>query len=226
MKIYRILSFLFALVLSLGSASAQVTLPKKLGETRSTGTMRTEIEKMTGSMVDAKTGPVDHAMQTDDRLDEIARKMDERSWGSENTAWEKACQLNTRESYQKYTAMYPYGAHISEATKRLIDIEVNDALNGAHNGLPNMKHVEIDDDSPTSTVVVENATHYLLTVYYSGEESKSVQISPGAKRSVTLKNGHYRIAASVPAPRVRPYAGSETFVGGRYEVGYIVVGDW
>lgn len=176
--------------------------------------------------VDMKSLPVEYEKFSDARLEELEREMSERSWGSEDTAWERACVLNTRDAYMKYVAMYPNGEHRPEANKRIIDIEVEDILNHEHEELPGITRVEEDDDSPTSTIVIKNNTQYRLTVMYSGSESKSIAIAPGGRGTLTVKNGRYNIAASVPPAHIRPYAGSTTLEGGRYETGYWVVTSW
>ncbi len=171
----------------------------------------------------AATTPIEHSEYTDAMTDELARRMTEKKWEREDTAWEMAVTIDTKESYRKYVAMYPGGAHRPEAAKRIIDFEVNDVFNEDHGTLPGMEHVEEDIDSPTSTITVENVTDYTLTVMYSGPESKRIQIAPRSRGTVTLANGRYRIAASVPRSNVRPYAGGETLIGGRYEAGYCIV---
>ena len=75
---------------------------------------------------------------------------------------------------------------------------------------------------PTSYISVTNSTSYTLTLLYSGPDSKRLVISPRASASVTLKNGHYRVAASVSASNVRNYAGSENLSGGSYSVDYYI----
>ncbi|MCQ2146974.1 MAG: hypothetical protein MJZ16_05595 [Bacteroidales bacterium] len=178
---------------------------------------------MIGTIMDSKSLPIEFKSYSDDKLKELDERMKEREWNSEDTAWERARTLNTKDAYLKYVGMYPYGAHRAQADERLIEINVNDIMNGAHGSLPGMKQVQVDEDSPTSTIVIENFTGYPLTVMYSGPEGRSVTISPGSKMAVTINNGYYRIAATVPAPAVRPFAGTETFSGGRYEVGFHIV---
>ena len=175
---------------------------------------------------DSRSLPSGYATYKDDGLKDLEKNISERDWNSESTAWQRASALNTKEAYQKYIARYPSGVHIPEARKRLIDAQVNDVFSGSHDNLPGMNHVDRDDKSPTSTVTVENTTQFPLTVMYSGAESKSVVIDPYSKSSVTLKNGSYRIAASVPAPNVRPFAGTQSLTGGRYETGYCIVPDF
>ena len=160
---------------------------------------------------------------TDEGLEELNERMKEREWGSEDTAWGRACELNSKESYEKYMAMYPQGAHIGEATCRLIDAKVAQMLRDAHEELPNIERTEADDDSPKSTLHIKNNTGYPLTVYLSGDNSKKVVILPDGTVDVTVDNGLYKLGASVPPSHIRPYAGQTTLRGGRYEIGFWVV---
>lgn len=218
----RFLSIILCMALFCIGAIAQTGTQKKGTDT---GKSRLNVghgkETVISPKVDFKSLPIQYGKTPDSKLKELDRRMTERTWGSEDTAWGRACFLDTREAYQKYIAMYPNGLHRPDATKKLIDMDVNDVFNSNPDELPKMTHVS-QEDTPTSTLVVENVTGYVLTVMYSGTESKSVQISPRSKASFSLKNGSYRIAASVPAPDVKSYAGSQTFTGGRYEVGYCI----
>lgn len=212
--------------IAVGSAEAQ-SYSKGNKERRNQGMSlgTTTSERMLGGTIDVNDIPVGYKAPSDEKLKELEKTMEDKSWESEYSAWQTASRLNTKEAYQKYIAIYPNGPHRPEANQRLIDIDVNNIFNGSHNKMPMMKHVEEDDESPTSTITVENATGYHLTVMYSGMESRKVVIPPGQKSTVTLKNGDYRIAASVPPAHIRPYAGRQIFTGGRYETGYVVVGD-
>lgn len=221
MSLKRFISVMLGLVLIVLSAGAQTV--HEGGNSFSVRASRSERAKMIGKTIDPKSMPIEHSQYVDEKVKELEQAMKERDWGSEDTAWKRASELDTKDAYQRYSAMYPQGAHIAAASTRLIEIQVNDVFNSDHGSLPRMKHVDEDDDSPVSIIVVENATGQPLTVMYSGTESKSIVIVPGGKEVVSLKNGFYRIAASVPAANVRPYAGSEVLTGGRYEAGYCII---
>lgn len=158
----------------------------------------------------------------DSSLKELQNKLDERKWGSEDTAWERACAIGTRDAYQKYTAMYPYGAHVPQATQRIIDIDVETVLNNPHSSLPGFKHVQSDEDSEYSTIVIENSTGVVLHILYSGLESKELYIIRGGTATITVPNGNCKIAAMVDSPNVRPFAGKGVLEGGRYEVTFYI----
>lgn len=222
------IKFLFIIILTCISfgAAAQTTLSvpgEQKRDGRPIGAVKSDRSGLIGVAPDMKLPPIEYGQEFDSKTKELEEKMAERSWGSESTAWNRACELNTAEAYQRYIAIYPNGAHRPDASQKLIDVQVTDIFNSDHGNLPKMKWVSEDEDSPSSIITVENGTSLPLTVMYSGEESRSIVISPGLKGTVTLPNGHYRIAASVPSGNVRPFAGGETFRGGSYEVCYVIV---
>ena len=229
MTLRRILTLLMMLTLTASTARAQSISIGRYGDRykgSATGTssgMAVPQGMAGGSVRMEPSVPSGYGKYEDDGLDALEKEMQEREWGHEDTAWKRASEMDSIEGYQTYLARYPYGAHAGDANNRIIDLRVQDALNGSHEDLPDMKRVEEDDDSPTSTILVENNTGYPLTVMYSGLESKSIVIAAGGRGAVTVKNGHYRIAASVPPGHIRPFAGSQDFSGGRYEVGFWVV---
>lgn len=220
--------FLMVTVLTLfcTGASAQIRVPGGTFKERPSGlTGGTPGERggMLAVPMDAPTKGLEYQKYTDDNLKDLEQDMNERSWGSEDTAWKRATSLDSEAAYKKFIAMYPNSIHRGEADKRIIDLGVDNALAHAHNSLPGIKQVEEDEDSPTSTITIENNTVYPLTVLFSGNESRSIAISPGHKGVVTVDNGEFRIAASVPPPHIRPFAGATEFTGGSYEIGFWVV---
>ncbi len=171
---------------------------------------------------DAITSPIKNDKYVDTGLKELEKQMEERDWASESTAWERACKIGSLEAFQKYSAIYPNGEHMPEASVKIIELKVEELLRGAHNPLPGLICVEPDEDSPTSTITIGNNTAYPLTVMFSGETVESITISSGRTASITVANGEYRIAASVPPSAIKPFAGIGTVQGGRYEVGFWV----
>lgn len=215
------MSFLVCTVLN-----AQTGYPVERSRDRNLGISggKGGMERMLPPKADASPGiPSDYKGYTDDSFQELEKKMKEREWGSEDTAWNRACEIDTRQSYEKYTAMYPNGAHIVPATIRLINAKIDETLANAHNELPNIKHVEEDENSLTSTIEITNNTGYPLTIYCSGEKATSFVIPPDRSKTITVDNGTYKLAAYVPPSYIRPYAGQTGFTGGRYEIGFWVV---
>lgn len=158
----------------------------------------------------------------DTTLKDLQDKLEERKWGSEDTAWERACAIGNRDAYQKYIAMYPYGSHVAEATQRIIDIDVEDVLNHPHNSLPGFKLTKLDEESEYSTIVITNNTGVVLHILYSGLESRDLYIIRGGTATITVPNGECKIAALVDSPSVKPFAGRGVLRGGQYEVSFYI----
>jgi len=223
----RILPVIFLLTFTLSEAAAQYTDTGKGISLGGSSSSRSGLMDMTdpvnSTKMDVLTIPPEYGTKYDKQMEEMGVDMEARKWSTEPEAWDRAQAINTKDSYQKYINLYPTGMHRGAADKKIIDFEIDDILNGDHDALPGMKCISEDNDSPTSTIKIENFTDYPLTVLYSGTESKSILISPRGKTSVTITNGFYRIAASVPDRNIRPFAGEEYVSGGRYETGYCIV---
>lgn len=143
------------------------------------------------------------------------------AWGTEKTAWEYACSRNTVADYEEYERLFPNGKHVKEAEKRAVSIRVENLFIMDHGSLPAMNKTS-NGRGASSTVIVENATSYVMTIYYSGTDGKRLTITPHGRQSVVLANGFYRIAASVNDVSVRPFAGTENLTGGEYNVQYYI----
>ena len=128
---------------------------------------------------------------------------------------------NSISAYQKYKSLYPNGTHIGACEKKLIDLEVSRVYAGEHGTLPGMDRTGYGGGS-TSYISVTNSTSYTLTLLYSGPDSKRLVIGAGQTSSIRLKNGSYRVAASVSASNVSNYAGTENLQGGSYSVDYYI----
>lgn len=160
--------------------------------------------------------PVEDYKDSDERMAAADTR-----WSSDRAAWATALSLNSIAGYKKYLSLFPNGRHRREADKKLIDMSVAFAFAGEHGDLPQMDQVVYGGGS-TATISVTNRTSYTLTLMYSGNESKRLVLSPKSTGSVRLKNGSYRIVASIDASNVRDYAGVETIKGGAYEVEYYI----
>ena len=231
MKIGKTATLILSLLLLCISAGAQTSIPLKQQREKFTGRIG-GASGLSGAGAFKLSDPVNfndksipegYGKYDDATLGNLAKTMEERDWTSEDTAWKRASALNNSNSYQRYIALFPHGAHIAEANTRLIDIKVTEALNDAHDELPNLKRVVEDDESPTSTLVIKNNTNYPLTVMFSGADTKSIVIVVDGTAVVNVTNGAYKIAASVPPSNIRPFAGKTEFSGGRYETGFWVV---
>jgi outer membrane protein assembly factor BamD (BamD/ComL family) len=133
----------------------------------------------------------------------------------EEKAWRNA---NTISDYKKYLKDYPYGKYVNDVEKRIIDLEVDNVFKGSYGFLPPMQKSYSSSNRNTSfnDIYVKNDTEYTLTIRYSGTMSKKVVIPPRGSQKFILSNGSYRIAASVNASNVTPFAGQESLNGGEY----------
>lgn len=161
--------------------------------------------------------PEPYWRDADKRIDEIKKK----AWGTESAAWRTAQRLNTLYAYEHYLELYPNGAHVAAADKKVIDLSVAKIFAGDHGTLPEMDKTAYGY-SGRNTIYIKNDTQYTLTLLYSGKESKRLVLRPQGSGTVVLPDGTYRIAASVTASNVRSYAGTETLTGGEYEVSYYI----
>ena len=143
-------------------------------------------------------------------------------WSTDDNAWRTAKRIGDILSFRRYLFLYPNGKHINEANKIIIDLEVDGIFSGSYGMLPKMDRGISDQKSSRTTITIENRTSYVLTILYSGSESKRLTINPFNTQSITLINGNYRIAASVNATNVNPFAGSENLSGGNYSVSYYI----
>ena len=164
------------------------------------------------------TVPSSYYKDSQTKIEEIENQ----SWNTESMAWKQASKENTISAYQKYLDLYSNGAHKSSAEKKIIDLQVASVYAGEHGELPSMDRIGYGGGA-SSTISVYNNTAYTLTLLYSGPDSKRLTIPSHQTGNVTLKNGYYRIAASVSAAGVRSFAGSENLNGGSYSVEYYIV---
>ena len=104
-------------------------------------------------------------------------------------------------------------------------MEVDAIFSGDYGLLPPMNRTSGTYIQTTNNnVEIFNNTKYTLTVRYSGTlESKKIILLPGQRKSVSIRNGSYRVAASVSLSNVRNYAGNETLSGGDYSSEYYIV---
>lgn len=153
---------------------------------------------------------------------DLQQQLDERAWNNEDTAWERASSLGTKEAFQRYIGMYPLGIHLAEAQQHIIDIDIENVLNNPHADLPGFRHVRKDEESDNSTITIHNSTGTRLHILFSGEESKDVYIPRGGETALTVSNGNCKIAALVDDPKVTPFAGKGYLEGGEYEVTFYI----
>lgn len=158
----------------------------------------------------------------DKYIDIAQEKIKLLEWDTDENAWKTAKKMGDIFSFRRYLFLYPTGKYSNEANKIIIDLEVDNIFSGSHGKLPKMDREFSDQKSSRTTITAENRTSYILTLLYSGPESKRLTINPFSTQSITLINGHYRIAASVNAANISSFAGSENLSGGNYSASYYI----
>lgn len=136
--------------------------------------------------------------------------------------WRFVSDQNSKAAYERYLQLEPNGQHSEDARRRLIDLEVDDILKGDVGELPDLQPLKFSNQSRMAEVEVKNDTAYTLTVRYSGPDSQKHVIPPRGTRNFSIAKGKYRVAASVEASRVRPYAGSEDISYDQYGSSFFI----
>lgn len=158
--------------------------------------------------------------------EEIKRRKEElieaEKWKTDQIGWQTATERNIISAYKKYLELYPKGKYAYRAKKKIIDYEVDKIFEGEYGKLPTMERTA-STTGDKSVISIHNDTEYELTLRYSGDESRMVVLAPQEKRTIKLRDGSYRIAASVNVYNVRNYAGKETIKLGEYFSRYYIV---
>ena len=140
----------------------------------------------------------------------------------EDNAWKRASLQHSLDSYKKYITSYPYGKFVKEAEDKIIDLEINKIFTGKHSKLPPPHQTSYGYGS-TSEVVIENATQYIMTLYYSGPDKKKIEIQPYSKINRIFSNGYYKVGARVSDSSVYPFVGERSMNGGGYSEYFYIV---
>jgi outer membrane protein assembly factor BamD (BamD/ComL family) len=136
--------------------------------------------------------------------------------------WQEVLEANTVSAYKDFQQKHPNSPFAEEVEARMIDLEIDQIMGGEHGSLPKPTKVSSEGNRKYSIVNIHNDTQYDLTIRYSGSESFKVVFTPQQKGSIELLNGTYRIAASVNAYNIKPFAGSSVFQAGNFEITYYI----
>ena len=140
----------------------------------------------------------------------------------EEKLWAKAQKINTIKSYKDYIAKYPNGAHVEQAEKTIIDLEVSIIMSGKHATLPAPQKSWTNETSVSTGIQITNKTKYIITVFYSGVSSYKIVLNPGSKQTITLTPGRYSVAAKASDQSVIPFAGSYNLDAGEYSESFYI----
>jgi outer membrane protein assembly factor BamD (BamD/ComL family) len=153
-----------------------------------------------------------YANQAHSKLKELKAKQ-------EAMDYESALASNSSSTWKDFLIKYPNRSDESNIKKKIIQAEVEEIMQNRETGeLPSFNRTNFEYSS-ISSVNITNDTNCELTVRYSGEDVKIIEIPAGATRSVSLSSGSYKIAASACGAS---YAGIEN-LGGSYSCKYYIV---
>jgi hypothetical protein len=134
--------------------------------------------------------------------------------------WDWVQAQDSIDAYKKFATRFPDHPQIKQIQKRIIDLEVKAIAAGEYGELPRAQAITVG--GTTAEVKIENKTGYVLTVRYSGNDSKMIVVPVEATMSVTLIPGDYQVAASVSAANVRNYFGQDSMAGGKYSSSFYI----
>lgn len=111
----------------------------------------------------------------------------------------------------------PAARAVAAPDSRAIDAEVARIMAGQFSQMPPVQQVQRSVSSVTE-IVTRNDTSYRLVLLFSGATSQRLNLAPRETGTVRVQPGDYAVAASVEgASNVRPFAGRQTYEGGRYQ---------
>jgi outer membrane protein assembly factor BamD (BamD/ComL family) len=122
--------------------------------------------------------------------------------------------------YNRFLSRNPMHPQREWVEKRVVDMEVMAIADDEHDKLSPSQPLRIGGQ--VTTMEIENATVYELTVRYSGPGSKKITIPKLTTKTLTILPGEYKVAASVIATNVRNYYGIDTILGGHYSTKFYI----
>jgi len=137
--------------------------------------------------------------------------------------WQVLATSNSVADLQAFADKQKGTPYAAKANARIIDLEVDKIFAGKHGVLPPAQRVA-GGGTGSNTLEIENGTDYTLTVQFSGVRSQKLVLKPRAEGSIALPSGHYRVAASVNAANVVPFAGEQSLEGGQYTSMFYISG--
>jgi hypothetical protein len=155
-----------------------------------------------------------HAFQIKAKMEILRREL---------APWKAAQEKNTIEAYQDFLKQYPKSIYAEKARGKIVDLEVADIMRTQPGKLPPPQKVSSVPGRDYSLLSIHNDTKYNLSIRYSGPHSFKIKLAAGEKREVKVQLGKYRVAASADSPRVKSYAGEQSYEGGDYKSRFFTV---
>jgi hypothetical protein len=125
-------------------------------------------------------------------------------------SYDEALSKNTSYAWKSFLKDYPNHKEASSIKTKIIRLEVDEILGDSETGqMPSFDQFNTKHSS-SSSVQITNNTGCELTVRYSGPDAEIVIIQSRGTKTVYLKSGSYKIAASACGEN---YAGTEELHG-------------
>lgn len=153
-------------------------------------------------------------------LNRAKDSIEERNWKTDNSAWNRAVELNSIDAYKKYVNQYPNGYKVEKGKKIIINMEVDKIFSKDYGKMPELNKIR-EGNGKKSHISIYNNTSQTLTIWYSGPTSRLLVIKSRSRNEIQLENGKYRIGASVDSG-AKKYAGIQNLTGGYYDVEYYI----
>jgi len=128
-------------------------------------------------------------------------------------------EKDTVDAYQKYLTRNPGGQYSAAASKRIIDLEVEEVAKGDHGKLsaPHRSYVGYDGYGSVAKITLKNSTAYTIEVMYSGAtHSYKRSIDSHGSTILSVAPGSYKVVVQARGSDVRPFYGENDLKAGEY----------
>lgn len=136
----------------------------------------------------------------------------------EQEAYNNAYKSNSSSIINDFISKYPNHKGVSGLKKKLIQIEIDEIFGNSNTGALPSSTKTYTSNSTISSVKIQNNTGCNLVVRYSGVDVLKIDIPINQARTISLKSGSYKIAASACGAN---YAGTE-YLQGDYSSNYYI----
>lgn len=132
-------------------------------------------------------------------------------------------KMNSLAAYRRHLDLYPNSPYRSEVNDRMIRLEAAQIAADSSGVLPPATRLSLPSSGYVMAEVgIANETGYELTVWYTGFVARKVVLPVGCSQTIQLSPGAYTVAASVTAPHVRNYSGTDTLEAASYSMSFTI----
>ncbi len=154
-------------------------------------------------------------------LEEAKRRLNKLDKINMQKAYDESVKVNTSYQWKRFLEEYPKHKKAAWIKNKIIRLEVDEIMGNISTGkIPSFdqNNVRSGTNTSRSSVSISNDTGCQLIIRYSGREAKMIIIPIGQTKTVYLKSGKYKIAASACGSN---YAGIESLYGDYNSTFYI-----